>query len=600
MKWFYNLKISNKLLLSFIILSGFTAVVGFQGLNNMGTINSMLNALYENETMGISYIKEANIDLIYFGRAQNNFLLASTDEDREKYNANMKKYEEMLLSNIEKARPLFVTDEGKALIAEFERTWREYRKYVGQVLELGMKEDLAARRESVVLAQTIARKASDDVDTALTNLARRKEANGLKYYNQSDAIYDESRLYMIILVVSAVALGIGLGVFVSRIISKPLIQSAEIAKAVALGDLTRKLDIDQKDEVGVLAVAINEMVDGMNTVADAAEEISKGNLTIEAEARSNKDRLMISISSMLKGLRDIVANIRSASDNVASGSQQISGSAEQLSQGATEQASAAEEAGSSMEEMASSIKQNADNAMQTEKIAQKSAKDAKDGGKAVNDTVSAMKEIAGKITIIQDIAGQTNLLALNAAIEAARAGEHGKGFAVVAAEVRKLAERSSVAAGEISALSKTSVEIAERAGSMLDQIVPDIQKTAELVQEITASSAEQNSGAGQINNAIQQLNQIIQQNASASEELSSTSEELASQAEQLQQTISFFKTGTQHEYKNDKALPAIGQKQNKSFAVKSKELPSKKNGKQGVTLTLDANKDSFDKEFEVF
>ena len=194
-----------------------------------------------------------------------------------------------------------------------------------------------------------------------------------------------------------------------------------------------------------------------------------------------------------------------------------------------------------MEQMASNIKQNADNAQQTEKIALKAADDAKEGGHAVGETVSAMKEIASKISIIEEIARQTNLLALNAAIEAARAGEHGKGFAVVASEVRKLAERSQTAAGEINNLSASSVEVAERAGEMLEKIVPDIQKTAELVQEINAASNEQRAGANQINQAIQQLDQVIQQNAAASEEMASTSEELLSQAEQLQSTIGFFK-----------------------------------------------------------
>jgi methyl-accepting chemotaxis protein len=192
--------------------------------------------------------------------------------------------------------------------------------------------------------------------------------------------------------------------------------------------------------------------------------------------------------------------------------------------------------------MNATIKQNADNSQQTEKIALKSANDAIDSGKAVSEAMAAMKEIASKISIIEEIARQTNLLALNAAIEAARAGEHGKGFAVVAAEVRKLAERSQTAAGEISKLSLSSVEVAERAGSMLTKLVPDIQKTSELVQEISASSKEQAGGADQINSAIQQLNQVIQQNAGAAEEMASTAEELSSQAEQLQGTISFFKT----------------------------------------------------------
>jgi methyl-accepting chemotaxis protein len=279
-------------------------------------------------------------------------------------------------------------------------------------------------------------------------------------------------------------------------------------------------------------------------IAEMAQKVAAGDLTVNFETRGKTETsIFAAMKVMVEKLKAVVADVQAATDNVASGAQQLSSGSEQMSQGTTEQAASAEEASSSVEEMNATIKQNADNALQTEKIALKSSSDAQESGKAVSETVSAMKEIASKITIIEEIARQTNLLALNAAIEAARAGEHGKGFAVVASEVRKLAERSQTAAGEISKLSITSVGVAEKAGQMLAKLVPDIQKTSELVQEISAASKEQTSGADQINGAIQQLNQVIQQNAGAAEEMSSTAEELSSQAEQLQSTISFFKIG---------------------------------------------------------
>jgi methyl-accepting chemotaxis protein len=298
---------------------------------------------------------------------------------------------------------------------------------------------------------------------------------------------------------------------------------------------------DVKQTFDMIADAVNSSVQATRSISEAAKLIAGGDLTIEIKERSAEDELMLALHAMIQKLNDVVSEVKSAADNVASGSQQLSSSAEEMSQGASQQAAAAEEASSSMEEMSSNIKQNADNAIQTEKIAAQSATVAQEGGKAVFQTVAAMKQIAGKISIIEEIARQTNLLALNAAIEAARAGEHGKGFAVVASEVRKLAERSQKAAAEISGLSSSSVEVAENAGEMLNKMVPDIQKTAELVQEISASCREQDSGAEQINKAIQQLDQVIQQNASASEEMSSTAEELSSQAEQLQSSIAFFK-----------------------------------------------------------
>jgi PAS domain S-box-containing protein len=298
----------------------------------------------------------------------------------------------------------------------------------------------------------------------------------------------------------------------------------------------KRLQKEADDQKTYLERQVNMLVRNM-------DKLSNGDLTLELKAERDDEigQLVRAVNKTIAILKGIVSDVKSAAENVTSGSQQLSAGSEQMSQGTTEQAASAEEASSSVEEMNATIKQNADNAQQTEKIALKSAADATESGRAVSETVGAMKDIAGKISIIEEIARQTNLLALNAAIEAARAGEHGKGFAVVASEVRKLAERSQVAAGEISHLSASSVQVAEKAGQMLAKLVPDIQKTAELVQEISAASKEQTSGADQINSAIQQLNQVIQQNAGAAEEMSSTAEELSSQAQQLQSTIAFFK-----------------------------------------------------------
>jgi len=343
-------------------------------------------------------------------------------------------------------------------------------------------------------------------------------------------------------------------------------------------------------------------------IENVTRKIADGDLTLKMNlAIKNEASVYASMKTMVEKLKEIVSNVQSASTNVASGSQELSASSEEMSQGATEQAAAAEEASSSMEQMSANIRQNADNAMQTEKIALQSAQNAKQGGEAVAKTVHAMKDIAEKISIIEEIARQTNLLALNAAIEAARAGEHGKGFAVVAAEVRKLAERSQNAAAEISDLSGSSVEIAEEAGEMLQKMVPDIQRTAELVQEIAAASKEQDAGADQVNKAIQQLDQVIQQNASASEEMASTAEELNSQADQLQEIISFFRI--------DSPLSAYGgvsKSKTKSFAKSTLKIghigtsqPTKKAvgsdiSTKGLQLDMSVSKDDLDNEFERF
>ncbi len=324
---------------------------------------------------------------------------------------------------------------------------------------------------------------------------------------------------------------------------EPLNVAAEYVDRISKGDIPPKITDNYNGDFNEIKNNLNTLIEAMERITIVAKEIAEGNLQVEVKERSAQDELMKALSSMVKKLFGIVEEVKGAVDNVASGSIQMSSSSEQMSQGATEQAASAEEVSSSVEQMSANIQQNADNASQTQKIAVKAAQDASLSGKAVSESVNAMKDIAGKISIIEEIARQTNLLALNAAIEAARAGEHGKGFAVVASEVRKLAERSQTAAGEITKLASSSVSVAEKAGDMLAKILPDIQKTAELVQEISAASNEQSKGVDQISKAIQQLDKVIQQNAAASEEISSTSVGLSEQAEQLQVTIDFFKIG---------------------------------------------------------
>ena len=382
----------------------------------------------------------------------------------------------------------------------------------------------------------------------------------------------------------------------------PLNVAANYVDRISKGDIPPQITDIYHGDFNTIKNNLNTLIAAMTDVTRAAEEIAQGNLTVIISERSAQDKLMQALSRMVAGLTRTVAEIRGIAGEVASASQAISASSVQVSNGASAQAASAEEASSSMEEMVSNIKQNADNAQQTERIATKSAKDAQESGKSVLGAVAAMKEIANKISIIEEIARQTNLLALNAAIEAARAGEHGKGFAVVAAEVRKLAERSQKAAGEINQLSGTTVRASERAGEMLDKLVPDIQKTAELVQEITAASKEQDTGSEQINKALQQLEKVIQQNASAAEEMASTTEELTGQADQLVTALGFFRTGD-----TGPTSPAHGPARKPAASLaRLREAVShgtrpctlKTVEPTGVALKMKDAGDSVDKEFE--
>ena len=490
--------IKLKLGLTFALVIVLAGVTAWLGINNMESLNATLDKLVNGEVKRLETSLRLNGRLLELARAEKNLVLATSKEEIALYESQLNKDGQALLTDLEAAEAT-ASAQGKPF-------WTAARNAVKELREVEKDIHAAIVRGAVedarVASSTKARQYVTDAQKALGSVVDLNNKRLETAKVDAAQRYEDARMQMMAVVIGSIAAGILAALWIAISISRSLSRAGNLAQAVAGGDLTKTIDKAPRDEVGDLIRHINEMV---------------------------------------MRLRHVVAETLSAADNVSSGSQELSSSSEELSQGATEQASSAEEASSSMEEMAANIKQNADNASQTEKIARQSAVDAQASGAAVTRAVEAMQTIAQKIGIVQEIARQTDLLALNAAVEAARAGEHGKGFAVVASEVRKLAERSQTAAAEISTVSAQTVKAAEEAGQMLTRLVPDIQKTAELVAEISAASREQDIGADQINQAIQQLDKVTQQNASASEEMSATSEELAAQAEQLQASIAYFR-----------------------------------------------------------
>jgi methyl-accepting chemotaxis protein len=509
-----NIKVGVKLIGAFLLISILTGVVGFVGINNMSKLDDSATKLYEEELLGLSVIKEANINLLGVARSLRNSVLATTEKDRAEYIQITEANAALLSANLSASIKYFVSDEGMQLLREFDQVWAEYEGNLKQAKVLINREQLSGDKlKAVDFIQTDLRAIANEADVLLSQLAVIKTQNASDVSAANGMLYDTSRNVMITLSIGAILFCVILGYLFSRAITNPLLDAVRVANRIAKGDLTVEINAKGKDETGQLMSAMKEMVQQLTVV---------------------------------------INDVRSATENLADASGQVSGTAQSISQSASEQADSVEQTSAAVEQMSASINQNTDNARVTDDIATKAASEAAEGGSAVSATVLAMNSIAGKISIIDDIAYQTNLLALNAAIEAARAGEHGKGFAVVATEVRKLAERSQVAAQEIGQLAQNSVGTAETAGKLLAEIVPSISKTSDLVQEITAASEEQSISSSHINNAMEQLSQITQQSAATSEELAATAEEMSGQAEQLQDTMSFFKVSGNH---SEKAKP---------------------------------------------
>jgi methyl-accepting chemotaxis protein len=521
MAWFKNRKTATKLLLAFGLMAVLVGFVGYQGIHGMGQVNVTMKILYERDALGEIHLQAAMNQVLKLSRAVRNVVLDHSEGAVGKRAAEIQAAEATFQKEFGAYQQQIVSAEAKRLVPEVENVFKEMRVRHDRIVELAKADkiiELARAGKDLYSEAGVkdSRAKEDELEQLLDKLEHIKSALMEKSARDAHSIYITTRTFIVIIMAITITLAMGIGVFIARIIARPLAQTVGVLEAIAAGDLTGQLSLATQDEVGLMATALNRAVEG---ICRALQEV------------------------------------RLSAQQAVSASEQVAAASDQLSSGAQEQASSLEQTAASLEQITSTVKQNADNARQANQLAISSRDTAEKGGIVVASAVAAMGEIntasqkiADIITTIDEIAFQTNLLALNAAVEAARAGEQGRGFAVVAAEVRNLAQRSATAAREIKALIQDSVqkvadgsELVNQSGQTLEEIVASVKRVTDIIAEIAAASQEQSQGIDQVNKAVTQMDQVVQSNAAQTEELSSTAQALAGQAQQLQTLTGRFK-----------------------------------------------------------
>ena len=584
MKWFLNMKVGSKLILAFLIVAAISALIGAVGIRNMATMNSLADEMYQKELLGVFHAQNANMDLIYVARAEKNIILADTQDLRNKYLDDYETYLKQLDDEIEKTRPLVYSDNGRLALSRVVDASQDWKKLSRQVVDTAMNEPLNAAKDSAKLSLGDARVKLDVMDYLLKGLVTQERDNAKAEAEKTSVIFQQSLVLLLAFIIGGVLLGVVLGLVISRMISVPLKGGLELSQAIAAGDLTKTIDIDRKDEIGMLAQSLNTMNVKLREIVGAvqqnAEQLASSSQEISASAR----KLTEGAQSQASTLEETAASV-----------EELTASVEQVAEHAQSQAAGVEQGTASMAQVQKAIEEVSGNLTDIANLTGKSVEKATEGAKAVEHVVNGInliaassEKIGGIIDVISDIADQTNLLALNAAIEAARAGEHGRGFAVVAAEVGKLADRSASSTKEIAGLIKESVknvsegvktandsqkamqeirEGARKAKEMtaglvssmkrqvaaIHQLASALSNINEMSSSISAATEEQTTNAKQVSKAVENVNELTQSAASTAGEMSAATEELSGMARELQRMMRQFKIG-------EKSDPGVTQK----------------------------------------